>query len=133
MPPTNESSKFVGDQYEEKESRQILHGPSSPTNQSPPDRIRVNAINLLSYFLYVIVVVIVSTAILPETVFMKTGSHGFDVNIVTYKLRRLVCRRHPDLLAAPSLNMNIYAALGFCMRHPPDEKNTCPAELVYPS
>ena len=52
--PTNESSKFVGDQYEIKESTEILRDPSSPNNQFPPGRIRANVINLLSYFIYFI-------------------------------------------------------------------------------
>ncbi len=52
--PTNESSKFVGDQYEVKESRQILHGLSSPNNKSSSDWIRVIVIHLLSYFSYFI-------------------------------------------------------------------------------
>ncbi len=32
--------------------------------------------------------------------FVETGLHGFDVTIFTYKLRRLVCRRHPDSLVS---------------------------------
>ncbi len=28
--------------------------------------------------------------------FVETGLHEYDVNIFTYKLRRLVCRRHPE-------------------------------------
>ncbi len=41
--------------------------------------------------------------------FVETGLHGYDVTIVTYKLRRLVCRRHPDcLMAAPSYPEHCY-------------------------
>ena len=31
--------------------------------------------------------------------FVETVLREYDVTIVTYKLRRLVCRRHPDPLA----------------------------------